>query len=186
MSKRRLVVAIPVKDESQRLPACLSALAAQGFGQDLTLLVLVNNSTDNSAAIARDFAATASCRVIVEDVVLPEGTANAGGARRLAMHMGSELAGPGGILLTTDADGRPALNWLHTNLRAIAKGAHAVAGRAIIDPIEEALIPTTLLEADAREGKFAELLDEVVAAIGRPCANHQDNRRPIRGRPTRS
>jgi hypothetical protein len=40
-----------------------------------------------------------------------------------------------------------------------------VAGRAIIDPIEEALIPTALLEADARECKYAALLDEVVAGI---------------------
>jgi GT2 family glycosyltransferase len=165
MLDHRLVVALPVKDESQRLLACLSALAAQDSRQNLTLLVLVNNSADNSAAIARDFAATASYRVIVEDVVLPEGTANAGGARRLAMHMGAELAGPGGILLTTDADGRPAPNWLRTNLLAIAKGADAVAGRAIIDPIEEALIPKALLEADARECKYAELLDEIVAGI---------------------
>jgi glycosyltransferase involved in cell wall biosynthesis len=56
MHSGRLVVALPVKDEAERLGACLEALTRQDITSDLTVLTLVNNSTDDSAAIARDFA----------------------------------------------------------------------------------------------------------------------------------
>jgi GT2 family glycosyltransferase len=165
MPQPRVVVALPVKDEAERLPACLQALAGQTGPAELTVLVLVNNSYDESAAIARGFAAGSPGRVLVEDVILPEHHANAGGARRLAMRMAADIAGGGGIVMTTDADGRVAPDWLRANLRAIRAGTDAVAGQAVIDPIEEALIPAALRDADARECKYAALLDEIVAGL---------------------
>jgi GT2 family glycosyltransferase len=140
-------------------------MAVQHNAQDLTVFVLVNNSTDASAAIARDIARSAKPRIIVEDVTLPQAYANAGFARRMAMQRAATIAGPDGIVLTTDADGRVAPDWLRANLAAIRAGADAVAGRALIDPADEALIPTALIEADARECQYAALLDEIVAAI---------------------
>jgi GT2 family glycosyltransferase len=137
----------------------------QDSAADLTVLVLVNNSTDDSTTIARRFAASSRARVLVEDIALPDPDANAGGARRIAIQKAADIAGAGGIVLTTDADGRVAPNWLRENLRAIDAGADAVAGRAIIDPVEEALIPAALIEADARECKYAALLDEIVAQL---------------------
>jgi glycosyltransferase involved in cell wall biosynthesis len=160
MSNRRLVVALPVKDEADRLGDCLDALTRQDIAADLTILALVNNSTDESAAIARRFK-----QVVVEEITLPEAEATAGAARRLAMQMAAEIAGANGILLTTDADGRVTANWLRANLQALHAGADAVAGRALIDPIEEAFIPLALREADARECRYAALLDELAAAI---------------------
>jgi glycosyltransferase involved in cell wall biosynthesis len=165
MSNHRLVIALPVKDEAERLPACLQALDDQEAGDDAAVLVLVNNSSDASVAIAREFATTARCRVVVEDVVLDEANAHAGAARRIAMHKAADMAGEGGIVLTTDADGRVAPDWLHANLAAIRAGADAVAGRALIDPVEEVLIPVPLVEADARECRYAGLLDEIGSAI---------------------
>jgi len=165
MSDRRLVVALPVKDEAERLLACLQALTTQDAADHPTVLVLVNNSSDESAAIARAFASTSHYRLLVEDVVLECADANAGGARRIAMQKAAELAGAAGIVFTTDADGRVAPDWLRSNLAAIEAGADAVAGRAVIDPIEEALIPAPLLEADARECRYAILLDEIAAGI---------------------
>jgi glycosyltransferase involved in cell wall biosynthesis len=165
MSNTRLVVALPVKDEAERLGGCLHALDHQDHATDLTVLVLVNNSTDESAAIARRFAASSRARVLVEDIALPRPDQNAGGARRIAMQRAADIAGADGIVLTTDADGRVAPSWLRENLRAIEAGADAVAGRAIIDPVEEALIPSALIEADARECKYAALLDEIAAQL---------------------
>jgi glycosyltransferase involved in cell wall biosynthesis len=157
----RLVVALPVKDEAERLGACLEALTRQDIASDLTILTLVNNSTDDSAAIARGFASN----VLVEEVTLSDPDANAGNARRLAMQMAADIAGADGIVMTTDADGRVMPNWLRANLQAMQAGADVVAGRALIDPIEEALIPLALREADARECQYAALLDEIAAAI---------------------
>jgi glycosyltransferase involved in cell wall biosynthesis len=161
MHHSRLVVALPAKDEAERLGACLTALTNQDIAADLTILALINNSSDASAAIARSFGP----QVVVEDVTLPEADANAGTARRIAMGMAADIAGAHGIILTTDADGRVMPNWLRANLRAIEAGADVVAGRALIDPVEEALIPLALREADARECQYAALLDEINAAI---------------------
>jgi hypothetical protein len=165
MSDHRLVVAVPVKDEAEMLPACLHALTHQDSGERPIILVLVNNSSDASATIARAAGAMSRYPVIVEDIVLVDADASAGGARRLAMHKAADLAGSGGMILTTDADSRAAPDWLRANLRAIRAGADAVAGRAIIDPADEALIPAALIEADARECAYAALLDEIGAGI---------------------
>jgi glycosyltransferase involved in cell wall biosynthesis len=165
MQNSPVVVAVPAKDEAERLPACLDALTRQRGAHGHTVLILVNNSSDDSANLVRRFAAASPVPVRVEDVTLHEGEATAGGARRVAMHKAAALAGDGGIILTTDADGCVAPDWLSANLRSIAAGADAVAGRAVIDPAEEALIPQALRDADARECGYAALLDELAARI---------------------
>jgi GT2 family glycosyltransferase len=161
MHSGRLVVAVPVKDEAECLGACLEALTRQDIAADLTILALVNNSSDDSAAIARGFGP----QVLVEEVTLSEADANAGNARRLAMQMAADIAGADGTVLTTDADGRVMPNWLRATLQAIHAGADVVAGRALIDPVDERRIPLALREADARECQYAALLDEIAAAI---------------------
>ena len=161
----RLVVGIPVRNEAARLAACLHALAHQAGGHAATLVVLVNNSSDGSAAIARRFAAASPVPVVVRSCTLPTGQAHAGGARRRAMALAASLAADDAILFTTDADGRVAPDWLATNLAALAAGADAVAGRAAIDPMDELGIPLALRQADAAECAYAALLDEIAARI---------------------
>jgi hypothetical protein len=81
------------------------------------------------------------------------------------MSYAAALAGPDGVLLTTDADGRVYPDWLSANLAALARGCDAVAGRAEIDPVEAALIPAILHEDDARECAYARMLDEIEALL---------------------
>jgi len=50
-----LSVVIPVRDDAQRLRACLSSLRAQPGGADVSVIVADNGSTDDSAAVARSF-----------------------------------------------------------------------------------------------------------------------------------
>ena len=57
-----------------------------------------------------------------------------GMARRLAVRHAQALAGPYGIILTTDADCRVSDDWIASNLAEIDAGADAVAGMAILDP----------------------------------------------------
>ena len=69
------VVAIPVKDEAERLPNCLQALAAQegvDFG-DIAVVLLLNNCTDGTADVVRAMAA---------DSALSSGNASGGAGRR--------------------------------------------------------------------------------------------------------
>ena len=70
-------------------------------------------------------------------------------------------AGAHGVLLTTDADGRVAPDWIAANLAAIRDGAEAVAGRAEIDPVEARAIPAHLHADDALECAYADRLDEI-------------------------
>lgn len=97
---------------------------------------------------------------IIEHHFLPEHQ-NAGQARCLAMKYAAKLASSDGILLCTDADAQVAPDWLAANMSHIRNGADAVAGRAVIDPVDAAAIPAILHEDDARECAYAAMLDEI-------------------------
>jgi Glycosyl transferase family 2 len=163
--QRRRIIAIPAQNEADRLQQCLQALAIQEHSNTAEVVLLLNNCTDHSAALVRHLAPQLPYRLHLFETQLPPALANAGCARRLAMNHAVRLAGPDGILLTTDADGCVAPNWLSANLKAIAAGADAVAGRAVIDPHEAALIPAHLHEADARECAYAALLDTIAGLL---------------------
>ncbi len=88
----RCVVAIPVKDEAERLPACLAALADQrdGLGRPIEreafgVVVFANNCTDGSAGLARTLRDELSLALRVVEVSLMPGAPHAGAARRGAM-----------------------------------------------------------------------------------------------------
>ena len=172
----RIVVAIPAHNEEARLPACLSALGAQQPGagarfmpEQVALVVLANNCSDRTAAVARGQAARLPFRLVVREVILPPGAAHAGGARAAAMDAAASLLGPSppasATLLTTDADGQVQPGWLAANLAALAAGADAVAGAIALDPVEAARMPPDLREREAREAAYAAQLDEIAALV---------------------
>src|SRR5271170_1237724 len=115
--RRRCVVAIPVRDEEQRLPACLGALAGQrdrrgrpvapdSFG----IVVFANNCRDRSADLARSLGGQFSLPLRVVEASLPPTKAHAGSARRRAMDVAEawlgEERGRDSVIMTTDADSR--------------------------------------------------------------------------------
>jgi hypothetical protein len=100
-------------------------------------------------------------RLDVISLDLPPDRANAGRARRLAMALASDCCAPDGVLLTTDADAVVPPDWISRNLQSIRSGADIVCGRAIIDPIEAAMIPAHLHADDALECRLIALLDEL-------------------------
>jgi len=154
------VVAIPVRDEEDQIGGCLAALLGQTEPPD-HIVLLINNTTDRSADIARAMAARARPAVHVIERRLSGTGANAGTARRLAMDAAAELVGLRGALLTTDADGRVPRHWVATNLAWLRRGMDAVCGKAAIDPVDEAAIPAHLIADDAAETRYTELLDEI-------------------------
>ena len=82
------------------------ALAAQRHAAIQGVVICLSNCTDDSATVVSRIAVALPFRVDTIDVALPPKRACAGVARRIAMHRAAELAGPDGILLTTDADAR--------------------------------------------------------------------------------
>jgi len=133
-------------------------------------VLLINNSTDGTADIVRAMLPALPCRVHIVEHQFPQSQANAGHARRMAMSKATMLLGPGGVVMTTDADSCVAPDWIEANLAAIDAGADAVCGRAVIDPIDALLIPQVLHEDDAREVAYGAKLDRIAALLD-PCAD---------------
>lgn len=159
-----IVVAIPVRDEAALIGDCLRALALQE-GPQADILLLVNNSRDGTAGLARAVRPTLPCRVhVIEHEFAPD-QANAGQARRLAMEHACALCAPGGIAATTDADGCVAPDWLGAILAAFEAGAEMVCGRAVIDPVDALRIPRHLHDDDALEVAFGTALDRIAGLL---------------------
>jgi len=160
-----VLVAVPVKDEAERIADCLRALALQQEVLADGVVLVVNNTTDGTADVVRALLPVLPVPVHVVEHWFPPERASAGSARRLGMERAAAMLGEGGALLTTDADGRVPPDWVAANLWHLRAGADAVAGRALIDPVEAALIPAKLHEDDAEECAYAALLDEVAALL---------------------
>jgi GT2 family glycosyltransferase len=163
IAHRKIVVAIPVKNEEAYLDGCLAALARQGVPPD-HILLLLNNCTDRTVEIARA-AAARDPRIVPAECELPGPLATAGEARRLALAGAAVLAGPDGIIITSDADCQPPADWVAKNLRAIAQGADVVCGaaRIVVEP-EHAILGGLHFDL-ARESNYAALLDEIAALV---------------------
>ena len=162
---RRSVVAIPAKDEANHIGPCLTALAVQRGRVPDAVVLCLNNCTDGTAAVVREASTALPFPVQVIAVSLRAQRACAGAARRIAMNRAALIAGSDGVVLTTDADGQVAPDWLAANCAAIAEGADAVAGQADIDPDGAALIPPHLHAIDRRECGYAALLDEIASLL---------------------
>jgi Glycosyl transferase family 2 len=165
------VVAIPVRDEEERLPACLRALARQRdcLGQAIPptlirIVVFANNCADQSASLARKIGAGLSLDVRVVEARLPPATAHAGAARRAAMDLAEawlvEAGEKEGVIMTTDADSQVAPNWIAENLASVAAGAEAVLGRIELDE-EGVRLPEALHLRGELEDTYERLLTEL-------------------------
>ena len=165
------VVAIPVRDEEERLRACLGALARQRdrFGLSIPptlvrIVVFANNCRDRSASLARRLGESWSLNVRVMEAYLPPAAAHAGNARGTAMDIAEAwLAEQGethGVILTTDADSQVAPNWIAENLAAFEAGAEAVLGRIDLDG-EGKFLPDALHRRGELEDTYEGLLTEL-------------------------
>ncbi|MFP5435060.1 MAG: glycosyltransferase, partial [Alphaproteobacteria bacterium] len=124
---------MPARNEAERLPVLLGALAAQDWLDPVMVSIGVNNTSDDSLDVIgraqRRYGARLDIAVVVADFA-PE-LAHAGSARKLAMDAGlSRIAMAGdGVLVSTDADSRPPVDWLRNIAKAVDRGADMVGGR---------------------------------------------------------
>jgi GT2 family glycosyltransferase len=161
------VVAIPVRDEAERIGRCLAALSRQSVPADHVVLLL-NNCSDHTAEVVKELP-PAHHKLHIIECSLEESLASAGVARAMAMKHATSLVDSlrrdEAVILTTDADAEVPHNWIEANLGAIEQGADAVCGMAVIDPLEALLIPRHLHEDDAREVAYGRLLDETASLV---------------------
>jgi hypothetical protein len=177
----RVVVAVPVKDEAERIALCLDALAAQSDVDpaDMAVVLLVNNTTDGTVDAVRALGPLAPFAIHLLQVELDAAHANAGWARRLAMDAAADLVAPGGLLLTTDADTLVNGDWIAANRREVEKGADAVAGYVMADPMELMQLDAQVLDRGRLEWQYQQLAAELVARVDReahdPWPRHNQN-----------
>lgn len=183
-ASRRPLVAVPARDEAERLPRLLESLSGQSWcvrGNRLTVVIVLNNCTDGSAEALSGLAPRhPQLDLVVRDVVLPPDQAHVGTARRLALDA-ALAAGAGGrvALLTTDADAQPEPNWIDANLAALDQGADVVGGRIIGDPGEEARLGPGFRRRVDRHLYYAELADRLADLLDPlphdPLPRHADH-----------
>ncbi len=140
-----LSVVIPVRNEAERLPKTLAALANQtdALGNALDpetyeVLLLANNCTDETAEVAYAFGKRHPRLALhIAEITLPRSVAHVGTARRLLMDeaclrllfCGRER----GVIASTDGDTLAASDWVHQMLGEIAAGVDAVGGRIRVE-----------------------------------------------------
>ncbi|BBF70913.1 MULTISPECIES: glycosyltransferase [Sphingomonas] len=135
-----LCVCVPARNEANRLPILFGALAAQTWPGVIPISLAINNTTDDSLLVIdlekRRHARRLDIRVVQAE--FPPAQAHAGSARKLAMDAGLAIApaDPGAILVSTDADARPPIEWLARIVAAFDRGADLIGGRIEVDPNE--------------------------------------------------
>jgi len=157
VSPAAVSIAVPACNEADTIEACIHALdvaASNAVGARVQLVILVNNSSDDTAERARRYCPR-SLRISVRVIALPRRRAHAGGARRAALEYAATLLPPDGILMTTDADSRVHPAWIAANLGELATGVDAVAGSVAFDDASLAALPP--LPARALEWRLAGL-----------------------------
>jgi hypothetical protein len=166
------IIAVPARNEAQRLPALIHALGKQtwlaGHGRRLPVVIVLNNCTDDSAAIAASAAAEhPNLLVDLSAIDFSAEDAHVGSARRLAAEKAwaARLHPTDSVLMMTDADAVPEPTWVEANIRAIDGGADIVGGLIVGDETEEALLGPRFLRRAARQLRYARLIDRLAALI---------------------
>jgi glycosyltransferase involved in cell wall biosynthesis len=146
-------VVIPARNEEESIPSLINSLASQcGIdGEKLDhnsfeVILLLNNCTDRSAEVARAMQEQYSeLNLHISEVSYSREEAHVGRARQAlfdaAFGRFHFLNQPRGLILTTDADSRPAPDWIAQTRAEIARGLDGVGGRVLLDPVEAALLP---------------------------------------------
>ncbi len=155
------IVAVPVHNEAGHIADLLDALAEQAYSPPFEVLLFLNNCIDQTREVVEAIAPTLPFHVHIEESDLPPQNANAGTARHLATKLALARTKPEDVILTTDADAMPQPGWMVANFAALARGADAVAGMAIIDPIDEAKLPMRLVADEAKVERLTLLLDRI-------------------------
>ncbi|TCD06560.1 glycosyltransferase family 2 protein [Erythrobacteraceae bacterium CFH 75059] len=155
------VVAIPAHQEEDYIPAALDALAhaAKDASRPPLVVVVVNNSEDGTWPQSRKHLQRSGLPHLVLDIVLADGQAHVGFARRLAMDLAARIA-PAGMILSTDADSQVDPGWLIAANTALNDAALA-CGTIRVDPRELAALPPTVLASGEAEAELEGALDRL-------------------------
>ncbi len=177
---RAVCVCVPARDEAQHIAMLIDALATQTIEQPVLLALCVNNSRDDTLAIARAAAAASHGRVVLDAVEheFSGALAHVGSARRAAMALGVDRIGDDGLLISTDADCRPPPGWIAANIAAsAARDDLIIGGRIELDDRDAAPAAVFALKRrfDSYWQKVREIEDKTDPQPWDPAPRHGDH-----------
>lgn len=126
-------VIIPARNEAERIAACLTALAPQ-CNERVRVVVVVNNTDDDTAAIAQFTAMQLHIDLSVLDITLAPGM-GVGAARQRGCALALEQMPHLRHILTTDADCRVSPDWVAQSIHHL-QDVDAVCGKVTLNPAE--------------------------------------------------
>ncbi len=149
----RACIVVPARNEEQLLPRLIASLADQRRLDGTPVeprysevLLLLNNCSDGTSEIARALQSRHPRLTLhVRDIEFTSEDAHVGRARQalfdVALERFRSLGRESGLILTTDADSRPAQDWIAQNEAEVAAGVDGVGGRITLDCAEHAALP---------------------------------------------
>jgi cellulose synthase/poly-beta-1,6-N-acetylglucosamine synthase-like glycosyltransferase len=132
----RITVLVPARNEEKNIGACLAALSRQSYRRDLyEVIVIDDHSTDGTAGLVKDFAATApfslTCLRLADHIPpAAPGDPPIRAHKKFAIETGIAAA-KGDLIVTTDADCWCDPGWL----TAIASYYEATGAKFIAAPV---------------------------------------------------
>lgn len=177
LSQCEVCVIVPVRNEATTLEQTLHALAFQVEldGQPLhpdryEVIVLANNCTDDSVAIAQAFADRHPQFVLhIVERIFPSSEAYIGRMRQLLMDEAyrrlSQLKRPKGVIASTDGDSQVSAQWIAATLYEVSQGADAVGGRILSDRKGRAELEPYTKACFLREVGYRFLISELEAYL---------------------
>ena len=184
-------VIVTVRDEAATLEATLDALAnqidlnAKPLDQNCyEIILLANNCSDRSVAIAHQFAnAHPDLNLHIVERTLPIVEAHIGRVRQMLMneayHRLNRLGHKRGVIASTDGDSQVSPTWIAAILYEIARGADAVGGRIVLDPSGLARLSAHARACHLREVGYRSLIAELESYLDpdshNPFPRHYQN-----------
>ncbi|MFW8637564.1 glycosyltransferase [Cribrihabitans pelagius] len=165
---KTVAIIIPARNEANRIAACLKALAGQ-HPQRVRVILVVNNTTDTTAAIARKAGELSGLdlRVLVRDIGPGQG---AGTARRIGCAHAVCTMPDLRYFMTTDADSIVAPDWVARNL-AHLQTVGAVCGKVDLIAEEAGILNKMDRRLATDEGTYRWLVQDVYARHAPGCAD---------------
>lgn len=111
-----LSVIIPAYNEEKRIAACLGSLARQETCERFEVILVDNDSTDSTVAIAKRYEGALNLRIVFESE-----------RRRGSARQRGFAEAKGDILFSTDADSRPKADWIESFMRVFRAEPDTVA-----------------------------------------------------------
>ena len=153
--QKDIAVVIPARNEQQRIPACLRALAGQ-MPDRVTIFVVINNTTDetrNEAVRVRD---ETGADISLDSFTMDKGL-GVGTVRRRGFDNAISRMPHLEYLLTTDADCIVAPDWIAQSVDALRE-SDAVCGRVELIAHEAGILADMDHKLARLEGEYRQLV----------------------------